>query len=611
MCGIAGIVSFKEKIDLQRLKYMTDVILHRGPDGEGHWIDPNGNVGLAHRRLSIIDLTENAKQPMQYLNRYTITFNGEIYNYIEIKKELILKGYKFQSESDTEVLMALYDLKKEKCLNDLDGMFAFAIWDSEEEKLFCARDRFGEKPFYYIINQNELVFASEIKQLFAAGVKKELEPQVLYYYFNFGIEGNPYAPEQSFYKQIIQLMPSTYLILDKNGKISLQKYWSLDTKQTLEIGFDNAVLKFTELFNTALKRRLRSDVPVGSCLSGGLDSSSIVLSIDKMKKEGQVQKTFSARFKDFDKDEGKYMEMVTKKARSVQAFETWLSEKDFVDNLHDVFKFQDEPFGGASVMAQYHVMKLAKQNGITVLIDGQGSDEYLVGYTPYFITYLNQLYGNSTKQYASEKGRMMELHGIKHHLSFNGKMQLKYPSLFSVVSQTKKAIIPSKPSQKKRSDHLHPELLNTMANTSDPTTGKDNSNLRQGVYDVINGIPFNALLRYADRNAMAHSVEVRLPFLFHELVEFANSLPDHYKINEGWSKYILRKSMDSILPGEITWRKDKIGFAAPQDSWFNSKEIQGLVSEAKSSLKRENILSGNTDPDPWKCLMVHLSYSNG
>ncbi len=610
MCGIAGIVSFKENVNLQRLKNMTDAIVHRGPDGEGQWINSEGKLGLGHRRLSIIDLSDKAKQPMHYGNRrYTITFNGEIYNYIEIKKELLTKGYQFQSESDTEVLMALYDLKKEKCLSDLDGMFSFAIWDSTEQVLFCARDRFGEKPFYYFKNENEFVFASEIKQLFAAGIPKEMNPQVLYYYFNYNTEGNPNEPEQTFFRNIVQLMPGSYLKLAHN-KLSINKYWELDTKYTSDISFEDAVGKFTELFNTAVQRRLRSDVPVGSCLSGGLDSSSIVLSIDKMKAEGQIQKTFSVRFKDFDKDEGKYMAMVAQKAKSVQYHETWPSEKDFTDSISTILKFQDEPYGGASVMAQYHVMLLARKNDVTVLIDGQGSDEYLAGYTPYLTTYLNQLYGHSGK-YAIEKEKIKEYHGLEHHLSFNGKMQLKYPVLFAAASKTKNAIVPSEKRGSNATNVLHPDFSKEIQNGLDPFRGKANNNLRQSVYNIINGIPFNALLRYADRNAMAHSVEVRLPFLFHELVEFANSLPDHYKIHEGWTKYILRKSMEPVLPNEITWRKDKIGFAAPQDNWFNSKNVQEQVMEAKSALKKNKIIAASAEPDQWKSLMVYLTCNNG
>ncbi len=604
MCGIAGIVSFKNAVDNIRLKKMTDIIVHRGPDGEGHWINAEGKVGLGHRRLSIIDLSDNAKQPMHYAEgRYTITFNGEIYNYIEIKNELVTKGYRFRSESDTEVLMALYDLKKQRCLDDLDGMFAFAIWDEKEQTLFCARDRFGEKPFYYYKNENEFVFGSELKQFFATGISKTLNEQVAYHYINSGIEGNPYKPEETFYKDIFQLMPASYLTLIK-GSIQIKKYWDLDTKQISRLSFTDSVEKFTELFNTSLKRRMRSDVPVGSCLSGGLDSSSIVLSIDKIKAEGQIQKTFSARFKDFEKDEGKYMAMVVNKSRNIQNFDVWLTESDFLSDFNAISKHQDEPYGGTSVVAQYNVMKLAKKNEITVLIDGQGADEYLAGYVPFFVTYLNQLYGPSPQKYSIEKEKMREYHGLQHQLSFNGKMQLKYPGLFSTLSKTKRVF--SSSSQKETGvNYMHAEITQQVKINS--PKGKDNNNLRKSVYETINGIAFNNLLRYADRNAMAHSVEVRLPFLSHELVEFANGLPDEYKIHEGWSKYILRKSMEPILPNEIAWRKDKIGFAAPQEKWMQNNTIKGYVSDAKDHLVKNSIISKEQKDncDKWRSLMLY------
>lgn len=605
MCGIAGIVAFNNNVDQQRLKKMTDVIAHRGPDGEGHWINKSGKVGFGHRRLSIIDLSENGKQPMHYAEgRYTITFNGEIYNYVEIKKELLSKGYSFRSESDTEVLMALYDLKKENCLLDLDGMFSFSIWDEKEQVLFCARDRFGEKPFYYFQNENEFVFASEIKQFFAGGLKKEINSSAVYYYLNFNIEGNPYKPEETFYKDIVQLMPASYLKL-QDGKISIKKYWELDEKTVSTISFDDAVGRFKELFNTSLKRRLRSDVPVGSCLSGGLDSSSIVLSIDKMKAEGQVQKTFSARFKDFEKDEGKYMKMVIEKSNSIQNYDVWLTENDFLDSFEDLNKSQDEPYGSTSIVAQYHVMKLAKKNGITVLIDGQGSDEYLVGYIPFYITYLNQLLSSSSNQYQLEKQKLKEYHGVDHNLSFNGKMQLKYPALFNSLSKTKSIVVPKKKILE-TVNYLTKDFSETIAKKENPYTGKSNSVLRKSVYETINGIPFNALLRYADRNAMAHSVEVRLPFLSHELVEFSNALPDNYKIHEGWSKYILRKSMEPILPKEITWRKDKIGFVAPQEKWMQGSTVKGYMNDAFQNLIKKGILDPKAQSycDQWRVLML-------
>lgn len=233
MCGIAGIISFNsEPVKTDDLKKMTDVILHRGPDGEGQWINATGNVGFGHRRLSIIDLSEQGKQPMHYANeRYTITFNGEIYNYIEIKVDLLNKGYVFKSNSDTEVLMALYDLKKEKCLQDLDGMFAFAIWDEKEQTLFCARDRFGEKPFHYYLDNNRFVFASEIKQFWEVGIEKITDNNR---FKNYLIDGHIDDVDDStatFFDKIKKLDAAHYMLVNAQGKTSITKYWQLEKKQ--------------------------------------------------------------------------------------------------------------------------------------------------------------------------------------------------------------------------------------------------------------------------------------------------------------------------------------------------------------------------------------------
>jgi len=606
MCGIAGIKSFKRPIDLERIKSMTNVISHRGPDGEGLWVNQEGTTAFGHRRLSIIDLSTNANQPMHYHDkRYTITFNGEIYNYIELKRKLAEKGYSFKTDSDTEVLLALYDHKKELCLADLDGMFSFAIWDDTDKVLFCARDRFGEKPFYYVSSENEFVFASEIKQFFAAGLEKRINPQLMFYYLNFGIEGNPHKPEQTFYNKIYQLLPGHYLVLREQKHIEISRYWSIESNKLNKISFNDAVEKFKFLFDESLKRRLRSDVPVGSCLSGGLDSSSIVLSIDRQKKEGQVQKTFSARFKDFEKDEGKYIDFAVNSAKSIENFNVWLTGNEFVENFDRILKVHDEPFGSASIMAQYFVMELAKKNGITVLIDGQGADEYLLGYLPYYTTYLNQLFKQSNKNYKIEAEKAFEFHGIKHELSMAGRAQLRFPNSFKILSSLKNNLYKKNPSQPL--NFLTAEYCKNLEYVDDPNYGKNNDSVREMVANTINGIPFNALLRYADRNAMAHSIEVRLPFLNHELVEFSNSLPDEFKIFQGWSKYILRKSMEKILPKEIVWRKDKIGFAAPQESWMQGSDMRQYVEDSKSFLIHEGIMRKECKEQSsnWRSLMVY------
>jgi asparagine synthase (glutamine-hydrolysing) len=393
MCGIAGIYKLNNaSVKMEELKKMTDVIIHRGPDGEGHWINESSKVGFGHRRLSIIDLSENGKQPMHYANgRYTITFNGEIYNYIELRKELIQKGYQFISDSDTEVLLALYDLKKEKCLQDLDGMFSFAIWDEKEQILFCARDRVGEKPFHYYLDEHQFVFASEIKQFWEAGINKSVDQQKIMKYAEFGIIDEVDDITKTFYNNIKRLDSAHYLIIGAKKNVHINKYWDIDLNAPKFNGtIEQAAEKFLELFTESIRLRLRSDVPVGSSLSGGLDSSSIVMLIDALKGKEIKQNTFSARFNNFDKDEGVHIEAVVKACKNLEVHYTWPDKNYFEQVFDKVTYHQDEPFGSTSIIAQYAVMELAKKNNVTVLLDGQGADEYLAGYLFYYQKYLNQ-----------------------------------------------------------------------------------------------------------------------------------------------------------------------------------------------------------------------------
>jgi asparagine synthase (glutamine-hydrolysing) len=410
MCGIAGILNFKgSPIQISQLKVMTDSIIHRGPDGEGHWISSNGEVGFGHRRLSIIDLTAGGNQPMHYAaGRYTITFNGEIYNYIEIREKLVKKGYIFQSNSDTEVLLALYDLKKENCLQDLDGMFSFAIWDDDKKELFCARDRFGEKPFFYTQNSGYFAFGSEMKEIWALQGGRVPNFRMVNDYLRYGYVSNPQKPGFTFYKDIFQLPAASYLKI-KNNVLTIEKYWSIHLEKRSVLSFDDAMESFRELFTQSIQRRLRSDVAVGSSLSGGLDSSLIVCLVSELLKgKGSNINTFSARFKNFVKDEGKYMQYVIDKTEANPHY--IFSESDVLNNEIDkIFHHQEEPFGSSSILVQYQVFELAKKNNVTVLLDGQGADEILAGYTPYYQTFFNELSKNNPEQYQEQLNYFLEI----------------------------------------------------------------------------------------------------------------------------------------------------------------------------------------------------------
>ena len=580
MCGIAGIYNLNQsQVSLTNLKKMTDVITHRGPDGEGHWLNSNGTVGFGHRRLSIIDLTENGKQPMHYADgRYTITFNGEIYNYIELKNELKLKGYQFVSDTDTEVLLALYDLKKEACLQDLDGMFSFAIWDEKLQTLFCARDRFGEKPFHYFKNDNEFVFASEIKQFWELGIDKKINQEKLLTYTKTGALENSNRITETFYQSIEKLDAAHYLMINADKKISIQKYWDIHTHvKPFEGTIEQAAELFLQLFTNSIRLRLRSDVAVGSSLSGGLDSSSIVMLIDALKGNEIKQNTFSARFKNFSKDEGEHVEEVVKACKNVNVHYTWPDKDYFEESFEKVTYHQDEPFGSASIVAQYSVMELAKKNNVTVLLDGQGADEYLAGYLPYYHTYLSQLFYSNSKLYESE----ISAYNLFHQLSSPYLNNSKTESVRMKLGRIRRKIL----------------------NQNLPYKNALQSVLKENT--TVNGL--KELLRYADRNSMAHSREVRLPFLSHKLVEFVFSLPDEFKLNNGWTKFVLRKSMDKILPPSICWRVDKIGYEPPQHLWIKSDKFNQEIQQASKILNIPRSNDANNESvfnQDWRLLMA-------
>ncbi|MEZ5045572.1 MAG: asparagine synthase (glutamine-hydrolyzing) [Chitinophagaceae bacterium] len=621
MCGIAGLISKdNRKLHKGLLKGMTDVISHRGPDGEGHWISENGQVGLGHRRLSIIDLSHEADQPMHYLNRYTIVFNGEIYNYIELREILLSQGYTFKTQSDTEVLMAMYDRDKEQCLSKLDGMFSFVLYDEKEQTIFCARDRFGEKPFFYSYQKgSHFYFGSEMKCLWAGGIQKEVNNRMLFNYLAYGFLVNPSDDSETFYTNCIRLPHSHYLVLKLDSfEIEIKKYYDINWQDIdKNISIEKAQSMFQELFYTSVKRRLRSDVPVGSSLSGGLDSSLVVCTIDELKKGSeQLQNTFSAVFPGFKKDERKYMEYVIAKTNVKPHFVS-PNDEGLIKEIEHVFHHQEEPFGSASIYVQYKVMQLAHQHEVTVLLDGQGADEILAGYHPYYSHYFQELRKRKSSLLSIEKQAYHTLHrsseinesvlkgwknNVKSYLPASSKMLRKY---YEQWKQIKNPL-------------FNKEFFQTYFKESFQQT-YDFESLNESLYQSTMKGNLQTLLRYADRNSMAHSREVRLPFLSHEVVDFLFTLPSEYKIKEGWTKWIMRSSFNTLLPEEITWRKDKIGYEPPQKSWMENEMIKNKIAMGKKKLVENNILSpeiqqrtiqpedavsGNTIN--WKLLMCNI-----
>jgi asparagine synthase (glutamine-hydrolysing) len=627
MCGIAGIVNRRVPVELSTLRLMTDSIAHRGPDGEGHWMNLEARVGLGHRRLSIIDLSEGASQPMHDpTGRYTIVFNGEIYNYIELREQLIKSGSRFRTQSDTEVLLTLYATKKERCLKDLDGMFAFSIWDEQEQTLFCARDRFGEKPFYYHWEQGIcFAFGSEMKSLWASGVPKSRNERML---FNFMLNrfclDNIDNPSETFFRGIQKLEPAHYLIVDRELNLIQKPYWDIDLSLTNEsISFENACETFRELMHHSITCRLRSDVPIGSSLSGGLDSSTIVCLIDQLNRNKELtQKTFSARFRNFERDEGAFIQRVID-VTSVEPHFTWPDETSFADDFARLCHHQEEPFPSASIFAQWKVMQLAKENKVVVLIDGQGADETLAGYQYYFPTYLHSLHKKGDFRYTVELEAYRRMHNPEFagygEISKNHSPRKVHPALEvlkGILRPLYRSLIPNRPLiprqlsvpvQAERWEFLTPEFASAFGQKDIITTYKE-QNLINRLYFNTRVYGLQDLLRFADRSSMGHSREVRLPFLSHQLVEFIFSLPDHYKIHEGWTKYVLRKSFESILPKEIAWRVDKVGYEPPQKKWMENPLIKEMIRDAFGKLEKEKIVNpgykkDSTDLD-WCALTV-------
>jgi asparagine synthase (glutamine-hydrolysing) len=581
MCGIAGIITFNSNnLSLGNLKLMTDAISHRGPDGVGQWIDDERRVGLAHRRLSIIDLNSSADQPMHYMDRYSIVFNGEIYNYIELKDQLLQKGYVFRTKSDTEVLLALFDNDKEGFLNDLDGMFAFAIWDKHSKTLFCARDRFGEKPFYYYQDHDSFYFASEMKALWAVGIPKNPNEKQVFLYLAYGAQNDVQNPSDTFYSKIHQLEHSHCFVVQNNKISNKKKYWDIDLNNRIEsIKLGEAKATFYNLFNLSIKRRLRSDVPVGSSLSGGLDSSSIVTLIDKLKPETQIQKTFSARFDGFVRDEGKYMDMVIARNK-VEPHYVFLTPELLNKQLDQVAYHQEEPFGSTSVIAQWEVMKLAKANNVTVLLDGQGADEILAGYGYFFYNYFSSLMLHDRNELSNQKQQYFNLYDQKYDYGRNLMLHSYFPKLRRNIRTIKNKLI-----QPDYFNQFNNEFLSSFKDL--PYGSGFVTDLNKALYNITFHGGLQNLLRYADRNSMAHGREVRLPFLSHNLVEFIFSLPDDMKLHNGWTKFILRESMNSMLPKEICWRKEKVGFEPPKYKSI----MPDLVDESKSILTKKGIIN--------------------
>ena len=606
MCGLAGIVDLgPEKFSTtERLEAMAQTLAHRGPDGSG--VQNTPEIGFAHRRLSIIDLSSLGAQPMSYAGRYTIVFNGEIYNYIELRQELQNLGYSFQTQSDTEVLLAALACFGVGALPKLDGMFTFAFWDAKTKKLLCARDRFGEKPFFYAMHHGSFVFASEIKALRACGVPLSVDDEMLFLFLQHEVVQSLQRPSASFYRGVQTLRPAHWMEIDvHNGRVGQQvQYWDLPREPTT-LGRQDRQDQFLELLTRSVSRRLRSDVSVGTSLSGGLDSSAIVALMTRIQPQSRTS-GFSARFDDPALDEGGQMSLI-RDVTGVDWKQVWPAAQGLADELDCLFAHHEEPVLGTSVYAQWCVMRLAAESGTKVLIDGQGADEFLAGYHHFFRPYLSGLLRSSPKNYLRNRSLVAATapQVASEASSLQFALRTFFPDVFVLGGGLRRRI-----GSPQKLAWINSKWAHDLAHQRPPFRSHVDLDAALRFFTAEYGL--RTLLRYADRSSMAFGVEVRLPFLDHRLVEFVFSCPEEDKILDGATKQVLRMSMDGIVPDAIRLRKDKLGFQPPEDRWLANPSIQERAAESFQSLKARGIVTAEaqvSNPQvAWKMLMAESTF---
>jgi len=553
MCGIAGIINFKKDVNEENLHLMMQKIKHRGPDDEGVLIDDK--IALGHVRLSIQDLSKAGHQPMFCQEkRYSIIFNGEIYNFIELKKELE-ETYTFVTSTDTEVILAAYKKWGKDCLHKFNGDWAFVIYDTQTKELFGARDRYGIKPFYYYKDDEQMIFASEMKAIIPMLKERHPNDKLIY---EFLLYNRTDQSEETFFKNIIKLKHGHYFTL-KGDDLQVSMWY--DLKKSLRNHKKLSPEEYRKTFKEAIEIRLRSDVPLGVSLSGGIDSSAItsVVYHDLEKKDIH---TFSAIYgKNEWADESDFIDTYKSTLNNMHFISP--SAESFYSDFENFITAQGEPVSSIGPYAQYKVMELAKGN-VTVTLDGQGADEQLAGYHYFFGSYFKELL-TSFKFFRFFKE---VIYYVTKHKSFTA---IKYMIFYLLPNSIKRNL----------GGRIYGYINNAFAKKWEKvsTLGEDLYNPKSLNESLIDHFEYKLehLLKWDDLNAMNFSIESRVPFLDHNLVEATLPIKPKLKINKAETKYILRESVKDILPKEVYKRRDKKGFSTPSDDWFRTKDFQEYI----------------------------------
>jgi asparagine synthase (glutamine-hydrolysing) len=581
MCGISGLIHLNHQTVNhlhERLDTMNDLLIHRGPDGEGIWMMDKQQGGLAHRRLSIIDLRTAASQPMRAKDGTVVVLNGEIYNYLELKKELG-QSWEFQTLSDTESILATYArYGEDHFLDHLRGMFSLALWDPKTQKLICARDRFGIKPFYYTIQDSILYFASEAKALLPFLETIETDPSALAEYITFQYT----LGEHTLFKGIKQLLPGHMLVVDKDG-FQIKRYW--DVKYNIDYNHSPKYFeeKLTHLLEDSIKVHLRSDVPVASYLSGGVDSSLIALL--GSHHHGHIHSLFHGKFTSYPGyDESHYAESIAERM-GAPLYQIDIQSQDFKDNIEKVIYHLDFPVAGPGSFPQYMVSKLASEQ-VKVILGGQGGDEIFGGYARYVIAYFEQCIKASINGTHTNGNFVVTAESIIPNLS----VLKEYTPLIKefwregLFGELDDRYFRLSDRSTDMTDEIDWTALNkdiVLSNfkaifNNERNVGKEAYFDKMTHFDFKSLLP--ALLHVEDRMSMAHSIESRVPFLDHPLVEFVATVPADIKFQGGRMKLLLKETFKHLIPDSILNRRDKMGFPVPLKEWFEG-DLKGFLKD--------------------------------